>query len=406
MKKLAIVLLIVSGVQAQQSAALKKFTNYLPSLTEIGFITGSVNCYLQAATLVRTVNHEIALAKTLGDRMDALQKQAKDMYGAFQDLAEINPYDMDSWANWLMRADNLNGYEMGQFTYILSNQILTTVDQKMTQNFYHDIQRARSYEVKDGNFKDVIERYYMRTHYVNYDERTRQAAINNVRVLYTSHLTMLQSLRSALDLEADPVKAKALRKMIAFIEPQLTHLEKEMREPAAIQLTSTDKQIQFVADVAQGLSHDFEMIQTMLYTHQQNLIKLNSAWRETAEGRIPKDKRTTGTLSAITPSRDLYDPTDADKVPIPDNNSEKPTQTNVSHTGSPTNMGDILFLQNKIDFERLAIAQTGLLMDLMTSNAKATFLAVEAGKNISATNVRSSATFGAENFAQSIRKRL
>ncbi|HLP40340.1 MAG TPA: hypothetical protein VK465_02430 [Fibrobacteria bacterium] len=402
MKRL--LLLIAAGAGSafgQQSGALKKLGNYLPSLTEIGFITGSINTYLQAAALVRTVNREIALAKSLGDRMDALEQQAKDMYGQFQDLRNINPYDMDSWANWLQRADNLNGYEMGQFTFILGNQILRTIDQKMTVDFYGNIQQALSYEVKDGNFKAVLNRYFMRSHYVNYEERVRQVAVNNARVAIVANQHQLMALTQALAQERDPARARGIRTAMALLELRLHVLEGELRSPT-VDLSSTDRQIAFVSDVAQGLAHDFEMLQGMLATHQKNLVGLNKAWRETAEGRLAKEKRTDGVLSPIQVSRPVYDPSDADKAPAPTMNPDKPTEANVSHGGSPTNMGDILFLQNKIDFERLAMAQTALLMDLLAANAKATMLAAESGKRIARMNTRSQATFGAENLSHAL----
>lgn len=405
MKRLGLLLVALAGSAfGQQSGALKKFGNYLPSLTEIGFITGSINCYLQAAALVRTVNREIALAKSLGERMDALEQQAKDMYGQFKDLQTINPYDMDSWANWLQRADNLNGYEMGQFTFILGNQILKTIDQKMTVDFYDDIQQARSYQVKDGNFKEVLNRYFMRSHYVNYQERVRQVAVNNARVAIIAIQHQLMAMAQALHQERDPARAERIRAGMAPLEARIRQLEGELRSPT-VDLTSTDRQIAFVSDVAQGLAHDFDMLQGMLTTHQKNLVGLNKAWRETAEGRLAKEKRTDGVLSPIQVSRSAYDPTDADKAPAPTTNPDKPTEANVSHSGSPTNMGDILFLQNKIDFERLALAQTALLMDLLAANAKATMLAAESGKRIARMNARSQATFGAENLSHALERR-
>src|SRR4051812_41499771 len=107
--------LVVFPVFAQNSSLLKKATNYLPSLSEIGFVTGAINCYVQTATLVRTVNKEIALAKSMSRRLDDLKGETEQLLGRFSSLSDINPYDLDSWASWLDRADGLVTEETNDF---------------------------------------------------------------------------------------------------------------------------------------------------------------------------------------------------------------------------------------------------------------------------------------------------
>jgi len=66
MKRIAHALMVClvcgSSAWGQNSSMLKSVSKYLPSLTEIGFVTGAINTYIQTATLVRAVNNEIALA--------------------------------------------------------------------------------------------------------------------------------------------------------------------------------------------------------------------------------------------------------------------------------------------------------------------------------------------------------
>ena len=46
-KLVLLALLIGSGIaQAQSSSMLKSVSKYLPSLTEIGFVTGAINTYI------------------------------------------------------------------------------------------------------------------------------------------------------------------------------------------------------------------------------------------------------------------------------------------------------------------------------------------------------------------------
>jgi hypothetical protein len=86
----------------QNSSMLNGVSKYLPSLIEIGFVTGGINSYIQTAILVRAVNKEIASAKSISKRLDDLKYETNQMVWEFGPLSQIEPYNMDSWAAWLL----------------------------------------------------------------------------------------------------------------------------------------------------------------------------------------------------------------------------------------------------------------------------------------------------------------
>jgi hypothetical protein len=59
-------------------------------------------------------------------------------------------------------------------------------------------------------------------------------------------------------------------------------------------------------------------------------------------------------------------------------------------------------LQNKIEFKRLEMAEAALQMELMTANARASLLAVDASQKEAQRNARTNTTFGSENLAHAM----
>ena len=52
MKSFLALLILPASLFAQNSSALKSAAKYMPSLSEVGFVTGAINTYMQTATLV------------------------------------------------------------------------------------------------------------------------------------------------------------------------------------------------------------------------------------------------------------------------------------------------------------------------------------------------------------------
>ena len=387
---------------AQNSSVLKKASKFMPSLSEVGFVTGAINCYVQTASLVRAVNKEISLAKSMAGRLDQLKAQTEDMYGDFKSLSEISPYNMDTWASWLDRAEGLVSDETNDFVDILFHSVLRTLDDRMSTGFYSEVKRGLSYDAQEGNVKEVLRAYYLGRDYENNLEKVRGIALNNMRVRYMTNEYQLSSIRARLASPLSPPEEHAeLREREKALVKENEALAAQLQNPA-VGGTTLDQQIAYLMDMAQSLGAEFAHLATQLEAHQKDLIRLNEEWVMASKNKLPKDKNTAvrNTPSGIT--RNTYDPQDADRAPAPVNDPDKPTKSNVSHTGSPTSMADLLQLQNKIEFKKLEMSQTALQMELFVANARAALLGVEAYQEESLRNNRTNNTFGSENLAHAL----
>ena len=394
------VLILMGGLtapQAQNSSVLKSVSKYLPSLTEIGFVTGAINTYLQTATLVRSVNKEIQLAKSMSNRLDDLKSQTEQMVGQFGSLSEINPYDMDSWAAWLNRAEGLVSEETNDFTDILFNSVLKTLDDRMTVGFYSQVKKGLSYDVSQGQIATVLRAYYVGREYDANRDKIKTASINAKRLTMFFRQAKLMQVQAALSKTSDAETRAVYSKQIETIEAEIRDLDEEIRDPA-IGGTSTDRQIAFLMDMAQNLAQEVTGSGEQLEKHQADLIGLNREWELASKDKLPKTKNRSvkSTPSPIT--RDLYDATNADKVPVPSNDVDRPSKQNTSETSSPTNLPDLQNLQNKIELKRLEIAEAALNGELQLAQCRAALLAVDAYRAEEMRNRRSTVTFDAENL--------
>ncbi|GEM_PF-3938625 len=396
-------LLCVLPASAQNSSILKKATKYLPSLTEIGFVTGAINCYVQTATLVRAVNKEIALAKSMSQRLDDLKSETDQMLGQFESLSNIDPYNMDSWASWLDRASGLVSEETNDFVDILFNSVLKTVDDRMTVGFYSQVNRGLSYDVSQGQIKAVLNAYYLGRDYQDNRDKIRTVALNAKRLSLLSKQSELSAAQAGLRTTHDPDTKSALGLKSKALEEDIGTLQEEMQSPDIGGIT-LDKQIAFLMDMAENLGGEITEASNQLDKHQKDLAGLNEEWVWASKDKLPKSKDRSVTSPVVKISRDLYSPTDADKVPAPIMDGNKPTKQNTSETSSPTSLSDLLALQNKIELKRLEMMESELNMDMNLAQSKAALLAVGAYQIERRRNLRTNVHFEAENLDRALRK--
>lgn len=395
-------LFLILQASAQNSSILKKATKYLPSLTEIGFVTGAINCYIQTATLVRAVNKEIALAKSMSQRLDDLKSETDQMLGQFESLSNINPYNMDSWASWLDRASGLVSEETNDFVDILFNSVLKTVDDRITVGFYSQVNRGLSYDASQGQIKAVLNSYYLGRDYQDNREKIRTVALNAKRLSLLSKEGELAAAEAGLRTTHDPDTRSALELKSKALEKDIGTLQEEMQSPD-IGGTTVDKQIAFLMDMAENLGGEITEASNQLDKHQRDLAGLNEEWVLASKDKLPKSKDRSVTSPVVKISRDLYSPTDADKVPAPVMDGYKPTKQNTSETSSPTSLSDLLALQNKIELKRLEMMESELNMDMNLAQSKAALLAVGAYQIEGRRNLRTNIHFEAENLEQAVR---
>lgn len=405
MGKILITVLVASiSSHAQNSSTLKKATKYLPSLSEIGFVTGAINCYVQTATLVRAVNKEIALAKSMSRRLDDLRNETEQLVGRFGSLSDINPYDMDSWASWLDRADGLVTEETSDFVDVLFNSVLKTLDDRMTVGFYSEVQRGLSYDASQGRIGDVLRAYYLNRDYEDSREKIRTVALNSRRINLLVKQSQWMAVQVQLTKAQDLDTRQALQLRAKTIEDEIHKLEEEIRDPS-VGGTAMDRQIAFLMDMAQNLGEDIASNSRLLEKHQQDVRALTTEWELAAKDKLPKTKNRTVKNQAIPISRELYHPTDADRVPVPANDVDRPTKQNSSESSGATSLSYLLQLQNKVDFKRMEMMENALNMELQLAQSRAILLAIEAYRIEDYRNRRTDVIFEVGNLYNTIQNR-
>jgi hypothetical protein len=395
------VLFWLNPASAQNSKLLKKATKYLPSLTEIGFVTGAINCYVQTATLVRAVNKEIALAKSMSSRLDDLKSETEQMLGQFGSLSKINPYDMNSWVAWLDRANGLVSEETNDFVDILFNSVLKTLDERMTVGFYSQVNRGLSFDVSQGQLRAVLNAYYLGRDYQDNREKLRQVALNAKRISLLSKQGELSAVKAGLRTTIDSDMRRVMEAKALVLEKEITALEEDMLSPD-VGGTTVDKQIAFLMDMVQNLGGEITAASNQLDRHQKDLAGLNQEWVLASKDKLPKSKDRSVKSPSVSISRDLYSPTDADKVPVPVMNGSRPSKQNTSETSSPTSLSDLLALQNKVELKRLEMMEGELHMDMNLAQSKAAILAVGAYQVEARRNLRTNVGFEAENLGRAL----
>jgi hypothetical protein len=397
-------LLCSGSAWGQNSSMLKSVSKYLPSLTEIGFVTGAINTYIQTATLVRAVNKEIALAKSMSKRLDDLKTETEQMVGAFGSLSHIDPYNMDSWAAWLDRAQGLATEETSDFIDILFNSVLKTLDDRMTVGFYAEIKKGLSYDVSQGQVAQVLRAYYMNRAYEDNRDKVRTASINSRKLMLLLARKELADVQGSMKENIPPAIRKLLEARAAMLEKQIAQAETAILDPA-VGGTAVDRQIAFLMDVAANLAQDISNTGERLERHQKDFADLNREWELAAKDKLPKSKNRSARPAAFPISRTLYDARDPDKVPSPSNDVDKPGKQNTSETALQTSLSDLLYLQNKVELKKMEMSEDAFHMDLQITQAKALLLAVSAYELENARNRRMEVSFEGGNLEGVIRAR-
>jgi hypothetical protein len=194
---------------------------------------------------------------------------------------------------------------------------------------------------------------------------------------------------------------RILELRVGMLEKQIAETETQILDPA-VGGTAVDRQVSFLMDVAANLAQDISSTGERLERHQKDLADLNREWELAAKDKLPKSKNRNARPSAFPVTRDLYDATNPNKVPAPVNDVDRPSRQNTSETAVPTTLSDLLNLQNRVEFAKLAMSESVLLMEIQIAQAKAAILAVLAYSWENDRNRRTEVMFGAENLERFI----
>lgn len=102
-----ILCLLRSTPFAYESKILSKVGQYMPNLTEIGFVTNVINLYVQMSQYVRSTNTMVRNIENAKQQWEYTGQQLEQLYANVEAMKSFNVYDMDTWSATLENANNL-----------------------------------------------------------------------------------------------------------------------------------------------------------------------------------------------------------------------------------------------------------------------------------------------------------
>jgi len=371
MKKSAIILLLV--LAADSFCAQSRILNFigdaykklgLPTFAEYAWAIDLINVYNQAAGFVRTTNQLVRSYKKCYREQMELKKKVEETWGNIQRLySVIDPYDMDTWAVALDRAQYVIWYDCAD--------ILDAFNQKdyfqLGSDYVMAIDSIFSYDYRTRKNAAVVDRYYRNADYDSL-EKAYLLAFDGYR---NSTLVYLRAqLRSEQAILNDPNSSDS-RKQASLqrtndLTDKISRLEKEAYEssPHRVHL---DTIIQLTSSLISYNLTELQVIESQIAEFERSADQFREHFADLRDGIVtprPKDPVPGPSNERL----DFSDPkiygADANTVPPPSAPDLKPSPLK----GKEVSAHDILHLQNAINFTSLR--QEALLRDLSLIKAK------------------------------------
>lgn len=156
---------MIKNSYGAESKILNTIKQFLPTTTEIGFLTGIVNCYIQVSQFVRTTNKLVQNVKAGKQSIDALRDQISYMYYTTKSLKNINPYDMDTWISATENAEHLLSVSLPDAVRMYNNTEVYLVDG--TLDYLKNIETPEMYKDFFERNGASISKYYLTDNYRN-----------------------------------------------------------------------------------------------------------------------------------------------------------------------------------------------------------------------------------------------
>lgn len=164
----ALSLYLPSSATPQKGSKVGKgISDYLPNFAETNFVISMANVYMQASSLVKSVNAAVNSMSTAVDQLSATKETAEDLWGSVQKLQNVNIYDMDSWAEGLstLRYDVV-GMGLMQMNNLLASAALNFADG--TLGGYIKAANGLSYDARDAGVQHAFNAYYYQEDWATY----------------------------------------------------------------------------------------------------------------------------------------------------------------------------------------------------------------------------------------------
>ncbi len=358
-----LILVIVTGSFSLESKILNKISKYMPDFTEVGLLANVMNIYVQVSGFVRSTNKMVHNIKQAKREWETLTVLVEDLYHDLGDLKDINPYNMDTWAYTLDRANDMLNVSLGSdilYHWGYSEWYL----EQGALGYLGELSDLKDYDVRAKRNRDVVVHYYQANQYGK-EKQEFQALLktfsNSTIDIYRKRISELQEKVRKAKTESE----RAFHE--AYLNKNIETL-KELESSSAAAFLSDSKEdslISFSTDLITANLTEIQNTNSILKNMASSASELVAAFHKIKSGNIntlPKAKVPIRKTFMMDVSE--YDANDPDKVKAP----EAPKEIKAQKTRKKdVSEQDILALQNAADY--LSLRQEALIRDINSMRA-------------------------------------
>lgn len=312
----------------------KGLMDYLPNFAEVNLVVSMANVYMQASSMVRTVNASIHSMQTAVDNLEEARATADKLWGDVQRLQDINIYDMDSWAAGLSTLR----YEVLELGMIGMNRLLTSSAINMldgTIGGYVKAENGLSYDAREIGLDHAFTAYYYQEDWADYKSKN---GFDHQTKTVQDKLDNLESLREQKEALRnwtcpEGMSAADCDKVITLNMQQVKNIDNSMDQVDADIASLTDKVS--VGQLQKNSSYlQLDYLETALRRVHLSSEEYAKAYQQINEASAQLAKKAqkllTGRLTTPKrdpqprPAKDLSAPSEAELCSRPENIVTKP----------------------------------------------------------------------------------
>ena len=208
---------------AYESKILSKVGQYMPNLTEIGFVTNVINLYVQMSQYVRSTNTMVRNIENAKQQWEYTGEQLEQLYANVEAMKNFSVYDMDTWSATLENANNLILVDVNDLRQSFNMMEFYTLDAAVT--YSQSLSSASEYDDRTRANRKVVSKYFIGNEYQSSLEQFQLLSTgyrNNTLELMRSRL---QEERAALGLAKTPMEKTSIKLRITALTTSIGFLE-------------------------------------------------------------------------------------------------------------------------------------------------------------------------------------
>jgi len=359
-----LIILLLSNTFSGESKILKKVSKYLPSVTEVAYLSNIINIYYQVSQSVRATNKLVNDINQAKEDWEDLKQMTEDLYTGLNNLRNIDPYNMDTWASTLRNADNLLTYELSdlihEFSMIEYNSLYAS------ERFLTRIDDASKYDIRLQAKKSTAEKYFIHPEYKKVLDNFYEVVKYNVQDQITYLEQKIQNQTNELSTISNPEYASYIKSQIIDNQKKLQTLGNKFNSYIN-NINKKDSVIAFTMEIITSNLMEIQYTYEDLQSFERVANNLNEAWYKLKSGDLSSRPKI-NTSGNVDFAMDIssYDSKNPNKVSAPHAPVKQVKQDNKKSKRDPSEQ-DILTLQNASDY--LSLQQETKLRDIESYKA-------------------------------------